>query len=137
MKRQGTIYEAKFVVEALERGLDPHPCPGEYLAHDFLVTNSAGEVYKTQVKGTACEEAAKRRTKRYKVLATTGNKVKTAIDCTKVDLLVAYVEPSNAWYIIPCMQLSCKTIWLYPDNPKSVAQYEKYKGKWNLFKGEL
>lgn len=137
MKRQGTIYEAKFVVEALERGLDPHPCPGEYLAHDFLVTNSAGEVYKTQVKGTACEDLARRRTKRYKILATTGNKVKTALDCTKVDLLVAYVEPSNAWYVIPCMQLARKTIWLYPDNPKSVAQYEKYKEKWNLFKGEL
>jgi len=132
LKRQGTIYEAKFAVKALEYGLDPHPCPGEYLAHDFLVTNSAGEVYKTQVKGTAYME-----TKRYKVLATTGNKVKTPIDCTKVDLLAAYVEPCDSWYIIPCMQLSCKTVWLYPDNPNSIAQYERYQEKWNLFKGQL
>ena len=136
-KRQGTLYEAKFVVRALENDLDPHPCPGEYLAHDFLVTNSAGQVYRTQVKGTAFVEKLNRKTPRFKVLATTGNKVKSAIDCTKVDLLAAYVEPYDAWYVIPCMLLSSKTIWLYPSNPNSLAQYEKYSEKWNLFKGEL
>jgi len=136
-KRTGALYEAKFVVKALEHGLDPHPCPGEYMPHDFLVTNAAGQVIKTQVKGTACADANNRKNNRYKVLATTGNKVKTAIDCTKVDLLAAYVEPEDAWYVIPCMQLSAKTIWLYPGNPKSVAMYEKYRDRWNLFKGEV
>ena len=135
-KRQGTLYEAKFIVEALEHSLDPHSCPGEYMAHDFLVTNAAGKVFKTQVKGTQyCEND--RKTRRFKVLATTGNKVKTQLDCTKVDLLAAYVEPCDTWYIIPCMQLSSKTIWFYPSNPNSLGKYEKYKDKWNLFKGEL
>ena len=134
-KRAGTLYEAKFIVQALAHDLEPHPCPGEYLPHDFLVINAAGKVMRTQVKGTGSLEKCHRKTARYKILATTGNKVKTKIDCTKVDILVAHVEPRDAWYVIPCMQLSAKTIWLYPDNPDSIAKYEKYRDCWDLFKG--
>ncbi len=132
-KRAGTLYEARFIVRAMEEGLEPHPCPGEYLAHDFIVTNAAGTTFRTQVKGTAWRDEAKRKHRRWAIIAGSG-KEKKPLDCTKIDILAAYVEPPDVWYLVPCLQIKSRGLWLYPDNLKSKAQYEKFKNNWDAFK---
>lgn len=135
-KRQGTLYEQKFVVKALERGLEPHPCPGEYLPHDYLVTNAAGRVFKTQIKGTSmtCSNRGveKRRHVRYRITAGVGSH-KAHLDCAKIDVLAVFIEPEDTWYVIPCLKITGKGLWFYASNENSKARYEKYKEDWDYF----
>ena len=135
-KRQGTLYEKKFVVRALEEGLDPHPCPGEYLAHDYLVTNRAGDVFKVQIKGTQITASDERRgpSERFRITAGHGAN-KEVLDCATVDVLAAYIEPYDAWYLIPCLKVRAKSVWFYPGNEKSKAQYEQFRENWDYFLG--
>jgi hypothetical protein len=125
------------MVSALERGLEPHPTTGDHLPHDVLVSNTAGTIFKVQVKGTGTArtsraDGAHRNYPRYRITAGSGGK-KTALDCSKVDILACYVEPKDMWYIIPCLKLRGKGVWFYPDNPNSKAYYEQFKEAWDFF----
>ena len=133
-KKQGTLYETKFISECIARGLHPHDTVGDYLHHDMLVMNNAGKVYKVQVKGTESPCTQGRRIPRYRITAKMGSRRATRIlDCTKVDILAAYVGPHDVWYLIPCLKLKNFAVWLFPDNPVSKAQYEVYKENWECF----
>jgi len=135
----GTLYEMRFIAECLSKGLHPHDTVGDYLQHDLLVMNDAGCVFKVQVKGTNTEIMDNRRVvPRYRITAKRGSKVNATqglgyIDCTKVDVLAAYVEKRDAWYLIPCLSIENMSVWVYPDNPKSKAKYEKFKDDWSCF----
>ena len=60
---------------------------------------------------------------------------KMSIDCTKVDILAAYVEPVDKWYIIPCLELSgTKSVWFYPHHEGSKSKSAQYLECWDLFK---
>jgi len=137
MKRKGSLYEQKFFSEALEHGLEVFVPLGDYLPQDCLVMNSAGKIFKIQIKGTESKSKDKNRTGlgRYMVTTSSGSTGKETIDCTKVDVLVAYVEELNTFYNIPCMELDgAKRIGLYPHNPESKAKHEQYKDNWKIFK---
>jgi hypothetical protein len=135
-KTAGTMYEYKFFSKILEKGYDLFIPAGDNLPIDCIVQNGAGNLYKVQIKGTASENREGGRTgkKRYKVLAATGQSSKTSIDCTKVDILAAYVEPVNTWYIIPCLEIGAKSVWFYPHIENSRSMTERFKEEWDLFK---
>jgi hypothetical protein len=135
-KTAGTVYEYKFFSKILEKGYDLFIPAGDNLPIDCIVQNGAGKLYKVQIKGTASENREGGRTgkKRYKVLAATGQSSKTSIDCTKVDILAAYVEPVNTWYIIPCLEIGAKSVWFYPHIENSRSMTERFKEEWDLFK---
>jgi|11_taG_2_1085331.scaffolds.fasta_scaffold143873_1 competence transcription factor ComK len=131
-KRFGYLSEQVFIVEAMRKGLEVLAPVGEYLPIDFVVMNRAGKFLRTQVKATD-SLITSNGCKRYAITASSG-KGKTAIDCTKVDILACYVNPENQWYFIPCLSLNQNVkIWLYPQNPKSTGQWEKYKDNWEAF----
>ena len=138
MKRTGSIYEQQFFLDALKNGLEVFTPIGDYLPQDCIVMNSAGRTFRVQVKGTGVLIEDKRNNGglgRYMITSASGKKVKETIDCTKVDTLAAYIEPVNAWYIIPCMDLdNAIRISLYPHNAKSKAKYERFLNNWNAFK---
>ena len=136
MKRKGSLYEQKFFSEALEHGLEVFVPLGDYLPQDCLVMNSAGKIFKIQVKGTEGKSKEGRSgLGRYMVTTSSGSTGKESIDCTKVDILVAYVEDEDIFYNIPCMELDgAKRIGLYPHNPESKAKHEQYKDNWKVFK---
>lgn len=136
MKRKGNLYEQKFFSEALEQGLEVFVPLGDYLPQDCLVMNSAGKIFKIQVKGTEGKSKEGRSgLGRYMVTTSSGSTGKETIDCTKVDILVAYVEELHTFYNIPCMELDgAKRIGLYPHNPESKAKHEQYKDNWKVFK---
>ena len=92
-------------------------------------------MYKVQVKGTHTTVIENSGSRRFKIQPVQGRLDKTPIDCTKVDILVAYIEPEDAYYIIPCLEIErVKSLWFYSHNPKSKAKFEKYRNRWDLFR---
>jgi len=131
----GTLFEHSFFVEAMKRGLVPFLPMQPRRPQDCIIMNQAGKMYKVQIKGTHTTVIESSGAKRFKIQPVQGSVHKTPLDCTKVDILVAYVEPEDAYYIIPCMEIeNVKGIWLYSHNPKSKAKFEKYRDRWDLFR---
>ena len=137
MKRRGSLYEQTFFTEALSRNLEVFTPLGDYLPQDCLVMNQAGKIFKVQIKGTRDKQTDKSNggLGRYMITTATGRTIKETLDCTKVDILAAYIEAIPTWYIIPCLEVNQSVrISLYAHNPLSKAKHEKYREAWDLFK---
>ena len=137
MKRKGSLYEQTFFTEALARNLEVFTPLGDYLPQDCLVMNQAGKIFKVQIKGTKDKQfdKANKGLGRYMITTSTGRIKKETLDCTKVDILAAYIESIPTWYIIPCLEINqCIRISLYAHNPNSKAKHEKYREAWDIFK---
>jgi len=137
MKRRGSLYEQTFFTEALARNLEVFTPLGDYLPQDCLVMNQAGKIFKVQIKGTKDKvfDKPNKGQGRYMVTTASGTSKKMTIDCTKVDILAAYIEAIPTWYIIPCLEINqALRISLYAHNPSSKAKHEKYREAWDLFK---
>ena len=129
-KRRGSQYEAAFVVQALKRELDILEPVGDYMPYDLMVQNADGRIQRVQVKGTSSPIKGK---PGYKIIAASGNDTKTPLNPDEVDVLAAYVEPCDVWYLIPLRKLD-GGVGLYL-NPKTKvnAKYEVWKEAWNVF----
>ena len=137
MKRRGSLYEQTFFTEALARNLEVFTPLGDYLPQDCLVMNQAGKIFKVQIKGTKDKQfdKANKGLGRYMITTSTGRIKKETLDCTKVDILAAYIESIPTWYIIPCLEINqCIRISLYAHNPNSKAKHEKFREAWDIFK---
>tara|TARA_R110000764_G_scaffold25345_3_gene60797 strand:+ start:127 stop:552 length:426 start_codon:yes stop_codon:yes gene_type:complete len=130
MKRRGSQYEAAFVTQALKRGLDILEPYGDYMPYDVMVQNADGRIQRIQVKGTNSPIKGK---PGYKILAASGNIKKVALSPEKVDVLAAYVEPEDTWYLVPVVKLNGNmSVYLNP-NTKLNGRYEVWKEAWNVF----
>ena len=130
LKRRGSQYEAAFATQALKRGLDILEPYGDYMPYDVMVQNGEGRILRVQVKGTGNQIKNK---PGYKVIAATGNSTKTPINPDEVDVLAAYVEPEDTWYVIPVVKLKGNiSVYLNP-NTKRNGSYEVWKEAWNVF----
>jgi hypothetical protein len=125
-QQQGAVYESEFRTECLRRGFEPHD-PTIPVAWDFLVTCPAG-MLKVQVKGTNC----KGEYGSYRLATNTGRSKKSVIG-SEVDVVVCYIDPEKAWYIMPNDKPLPKTIKLMAGNKRSASMYEKYRGNWSPF----
>tara|TARA_R110002096_G_scaffold225421_1_gene414642 strand:- start:256 stop:690 length:435 start_codon:yes stop_codon:yes gene_type:complete len=129
-KRRGSQYEAAFVTQALKRGLDILEPYGDYMPYDIMVQNADGRIQRVQVKGTSSQIKNK---PGYKVIAASGNATKTPINPDEVDVLAAYVEPEDVWYLIPVVKLTGNvSVYLNPHS-KVNGRYEVWKEAWNVF----
>ena len=129
-KRRGSQYESAFVTQALKRGLDILEPYGDYMPYDVMVQNADGRIQRVQVKGTSSQIKNK---PGYKVIAAHGNATKTPINPDEVDVLAAYVEPEDTWYVIPVAKLTGNvSVYLNP-NTKLNGRYEVWKEAWNVF----
>ena len=130
MKRRGSQYEAAFMAQALKRGLDILESYGDYMPYDIVVQNTEGRFIRVQVKGTN-SQIDKR--PGYKIFAAGGNVNKVVLSPEKVDVLAAYVEPEDTWYLIPVVKLNGNmSVYLNP-NTKLNGRYEVWKEAWNVF----
>lgn len=131
-KQLGTLYEQKFILECLEQGLHPFRPIEDGLLQDFLVLNRDGTVFRVQVKGTnGTVQKNQNAVRRYKVIAGCGQSSKMPIDCEYIDILAAYAEPIDTWYIIPCDEITGISVWMSPGSYKN--RYEKYQEAWSMF----
>jgi hypothetical protein len=130
MKRRGSQYEAAFVTQALKRGLDILEPYGDYMPYDVMVQNADGRIQRIQVKGTNSPIKGK---PGYKILAAGGNLKKVALSPAEVDVLAAYVEPEDTWYLVPVVKLNGNmSVYLNP-NTKLNGRFEVWKDAWNVF----
>lgn len=137
MKRKGSLYEQKYFASALEAGLEVFTPLGDYLPQDCLVMNSAGRIFKIQIKGTESKtkDPNRKGVGRYQITTASGCAGKMSIDCTKVDIVVAYIEELDTFYHIPCIEIDgAKRISLYPHILNSKAKHERFKNNWSCYK---
>ena len=129
-KRRGSQYESAFVTQALKRGLDILEPYGDYMPYDVMVQNADGRIQRVQVKGTGARIKGK---PGYKIIAASGNTGKTPLNPEEVDVLAAYVELEDTWYLIPIKKLKGNvSVYLNP-NTKRNGRYEVWKEAWNVF----
>ena len=130
LKRRGSQYEAAFATQALKRGLDILEPYGDYMPYDVMVQNADGRIQRVQVKGTGARIKGK---PGYKIIAASGNTGKTPLNPEEVDVLAAYVELEDTWYLIPIKKLKGNvSVYLNP-NTKRNGRYEVWKEAWNVF----
>jgi len=129
-KRRGSQYESAFVTQALKRGLDILEPYGDYMPYDVMVQNADGRIQRVQVKGTGSQIKGK---PGYKIVAASGNTTKVPLSPDAVDVLAAYVELEDTWYLIPAKKLDGNiSVYLNP-NTKQNGRYEVWKEAWNVF----
>ena len=103
---------------------------GDYMPYDVVVHNTDGRFIRVQVKGTN-SQIDKR--PGYKIFAACGNVNKVVLSPEQVDVLAAYVEPEDMWYLIPVVKLKGNiSVYLNP-NTKVNGRYEVWKEAWNVF----
>jgi len=129
-KRRGSQYESAFVTQALKRGLDILEPYGDYMPYDVMVQNGDGRIQRVQVKGTSSRIKGK---PGFKIIAASGNATKTPISSEEVDVLAAYVELEDTWYLIPVKKLTGHvSVYLNPKTERN-GRYEVWKEAWNVF----
>jgi hypothetical protein len=129
--RVGAMFEALFASEAMRRGLDVSTPTGHHLPFDLIVSNSAGKLYRVQVKGTCSEQGGF-----YKFATRRGKGTVKRVDYkTEIDVLAGIVErPGDRFfYIIPSHSLGNQLSIKVRPHFDSRAQFEKYKEAWEVF----
>ena len=123
---KGEWAEAAFLTKALGlRMLVTRPFCG-HRRFDFLVI-SRQRVLRIQVKSTW----APQRGGAYAFhTASSGNRYRRG----QIDFLVGYVVPEDAWYIIPVEKLRRRSAAVFPHNPRSCGQFERYREAWHLLR---
>jgi hypothetical protein len=127
-KARGELAEMRFLLAAALHGLIVCMPWGDNQPFDFLV--GRGErFYRVQVKSCA---SRRHRAFRVKTSRACGRGRYTA---KQIDILVAYIVPENAWYLIPVKELAGRrSISVYPHNPRSRGMYEHCRERWQLLR---
>lgn len=94
---------------------------------DFFVALGR-HVNRVQVKSTRYFSRS-----RYRVNCYKSRKQRYTLRDT--DFLAIYIEPADAWYIIPIRALRGKmNLAFHPDGPARRAKWEKYRDRWDLLR---
>jgi PD-(D/E)XK endonuclease len=130
-KRKGELSELEFMCKVVSMGFGVSMPYGDSERFDFIVT-SGQLVWRVQVKSTykAYKDA-------YGVRACGNEKHGLeAYTPQEIDVIVVYIVPENAWYVIPIGAIR-KRRWLYfhPNGTvRGVYQYEQYREAWHLLR---
>ncbi len=132
-KEQGEMVEILFHLEAFHRNMIVCKPFGDNKRYDFIVDSGHG-LSKVQVKSTSVKDT-KTRNDRYRIVSAHRANTKNPYTLLDIDLLVAYVIPEHAWYIIPIHEISNSTgIYLRPHITNYENQrFEQYREMWELF----
>ena len=125
-KRMGEVAESVFLCKALQLRLLVAKPWGDSSRYDFIV-DSGRALLRVQVKstGSLCDGY------RYAVAAH-GSDPSVPYSKDDIDILVAYVPPEAAWYIVPVEVFTPRThFWLYPRGEHN-GQFECYREAWSL-----
>lgn len=127
-KEKGELAESKFMSLALEKGFVVSVPFGDSSNYDFVLDFN-GKLNRVQVKSVFSKHEQKDR-----YVAKTGwgcNKV----PYTDVDVVVVFVQPEDAWYMIPIHQLKGINCCVYPHR-ESEGLYEEFKNAWYILTKE-
>jgi hypothetical protein len=127
-KAQGDAAESLFLHRAVSLGFTVSKPWGDNSKYDFIVDNGS-RLIRVQVRSvsTPYENA-------FRISTAFGNNTKTPYGPEDIDLLAAYVEPRNAWYLIPVEAFApVATIWLFPHRTSRRShRFERFREAWGL-----
>jgi hypothetical protein len=131
-KGQGEIVELKFFLKSFENGLIVSKPFGDNQKYDFIV-DAENRLSRVQVKSTFQKDKySQRNTNRYRINSSFGASRKKQYTKKEIDILVVYIQPEDAWYIIPVDNVcKIKTLSFYP-HLKS-GKMESFRERWDLF----
>jgi len=123
-KRWGEAMEAAFLNKAVEMGFGVAKPWGESERYDFVVHGD--RMWRVQVKATRNLQR-----RQYVIPARGFTEVYTE---KEIDFLVGYVEPEEAWYVIPVAALEGRMyVTLHPSGCRAgTGLFERYREAWNL-----
>ena len=125
-KLQGEAAESVFLFRAVSLGLTVCKPWGDSAKYDFIVDNGR-RLFRTQVKAVALPDGNS-----YRITSGSGNRRKVPYSPAQIDLLAAYVEPFDTWYLIPVEAFTpATTIRLCPHRP-SRRKFERFREAWAL-----
>ena len=125
-KRDGEYAELLFMAKATSLGFAVLQPFGEMAPYDFIL-DADGSMHRVQVKSTRYRDAD-----RYRIHVTHGT-TKHRYDHGKVDVLVAYVAPHDAWYVIPSKELLHRSAFSFkPHINNHIVPWEKYREAWSI-----
>ncbi len=132
-KRQGELAELAFLYKASAMGFGVAKPYGDSRRYDFIL-DSGDRLWRVQVKSRSNP-----RGHAYSFGGNSATKRSAPYTVDEIDVLVAYVVPENAWYVIPVEVLvRGRTLILYPGGKcrKGGGFYEKYREEWDFMKAE-
>jgi hypothetical protein len=128
-KLRGEIAEMAFLLKASRLGLCVSKPYGDSYAYDFVV-DSGARLWRVQVKSTQ-----RTRGRGYSLTVShfesRGNPHYTP---EEIDMLVGYVVPADAWYVLPLeVFLPRRQVRLFPNGGRRGAGlFEDYREAWHL-----
>jgi len=131
-KKKGEMAESEFLAKAVSLGFGVAKPWGDSERYDFIV-DAGGRLWRVQVKSA------------YRQLADGGYVIRAhgaasgkLYTSDEIDVLVAYVAPANAWYVIPIEALRGVTgVKLFPVRRKRPSKHERYREAWEVMAGPL
>ncbi len=127
-KAKGEWAELVFMAKAIGLGFTVSRPYGDNQPFDFLVFCPGSKVSRVQVKSSWTKSD---KVYRFKATGFGGRRYRRG----EVDFLVVFVVPEDAWYVIPRRQARYESQYVAPHNPRSRAQWEKYREAWDLLRG--
>ena len=128
-KGLGEISQAAFLLKARTLGLSVAIPWGDSERCDFVVwSKKSARLWRVQVKGTA---RLHRRGYEVQPVHSTRGRGKRRYTAREIDVVVAYVQPVDAWYVIPIEKVGrAKSLRFYPDIESRRPGWEEYREKW-------
>lgn len=130
-KRAGEVSQAAFLLKARKLGFGVAIPWGDSESNDFIVWAKRGaEMLRVQVKGTG---RLHRRGYEVQPVHSTRGQGKKRYTKKDIDVLVAHVQPVDAWYLIPIETVGrAKSLRFYPDIKSRRPKWEQWREKWEV-----
>jgi len=124
-KERGEIAETAFLWKAVSMGFGVAKPWGERGRYDFIV-DTQERLWRVQVKS-----AHRASTEGGYTIHAHGNDGRRPYTKDEIDVLVAYVVPENAWYVVPIEAFQGFTsMKLFPSSKRRRSRYERYREAW-------
>jgi hypothetical protein len=145
-KSSGEISQAAFLLKARQMGFGVAVPWGDSEAKDFIVwAQDAGDpadedtrgtpratLLRVQVKGTG---RLHRRGYEIQPVRSTRSRGKKRYTKKDIDVLVAHVQPVDAWYLIPIEKVGrAKSLRFYPGIESRHPKWEQWLDRWDVLK---
>ena len=140
-KRLGEVSQAAFLLKARMLGFSVAIPWGDSDPNDFIVWSRDGgnsrathipKMLRVQVKGTG---RLYRRGYEVQPVRSTRGQGKRRYTKKDIDVLVAHVQPADAWYVIPIEKVGrAKSLRLYPGIQSRNPQWEQWRDRWELLR---
>jgi PD-(D/E)XK nuclease superfamily protein len=126
-KQRGEVAESVFLAKSVSMGFGVAKPWGDSERYDFIL-DSGGQLWRVQLKSAyrGCKHGG------YTVHAF-GNQNRTPYTAAEIDVVIAYIVPEDAWYVIPIAAFgSIHSMKLFPASRRRRSRHEKYREGWCL-----